>query len=158
MWLPNDGDVDALLAALDAETFAAVGAPRQGQLWLPRFKVLNSSRCLTQSDVIRRSDVCATQLDWGFTDVLGLLGDMPQPLALFGHRLVVDSIHHKAVVSIDETGSEAAAVTVVALATCARAPAPPTPPFSVRADRPFLFAIEHRRLGPLFVGKLMSMS
>jgi serine protease inhibitor len=59
---------------------------------------------------------------------------------------------HRARVDLDERGTRAAAVTVVTVrATSARLD--PPPPFDLRLDRPFLWAIEHRPTGTLlFLG------
>jgi serpin B len=63
--------------------------------------------------------------------------------------LSIDQAVHRANITVDERGTEAAAVTGIAMPTAARMP----PNLVVRADRPFAFAVVHRptRL-PLFVG------
>jgi len=50
-------------------------------------------------------------------------------------------------IEVDEEGTEAAAVTAVMLNESL-----PPPPFVFRADRPFVFAIQKRGIGLLFVG------
>jgi serine protease inhibitor len=56
---------------------------------------------------------------------------------------------HRANITVDEWGTEAAAVTGLAFEVSA----PVQPPVVVRADRPFAFAIVHRPTGaPLFIG------
>lgn len=64
--------------------------------------------------------------------------------------LYVSQALHRANITVDEYGSEAAAVTAAAIApTSAR----PEPPVSFHADRPFAFAIVHAATGaPLFYG------
>lgn len=58
----------------------------------------------------------------------------------------------RARVDVDEQGTRAAAVTV-ALAAAVSAVLNPPPPFDLRLDRPFLWAIEHRATGTLlFMG------
>ncbi|MFI6508009.1 serpin family protein [Streptosporangium sp. NPDC050855] len=58
---------------------------------------------------------------------------------------------HRATVTVDEWGTEAAAVTGLAFPVMAPAP----PDVEVRADRPFAFAIVHRpTLTPLFLGQV----
>jgi serpin B len=55
-------------------------------------------------------------------------------------------------VDLDEQGTRAAAVTV---ATVIAVSAPLDPPFDVRVDRPFVWAIEHRSSGTLlFLGRV----
>ena len=70
----------------------------------------------------------------------------PPPLFLSGAR-------HKAVIEIDETGTEAAAATSIGMAGAA-APNPNQPkPFSFIANRPFLLALRDNQSGALlFVG------
>jgi len=53
--------------------------------------------------------------------------------------LQVDDIIHKAVIKVDEKGTEAAAATAIKMTRCAMIPRKSTPPFIV--DRPFVFAI-----------------
>lgn len=76
----------------------------------------------------------------GFT----ALGDLPA----FGPEAFVDQAIHRANVTVDESGTEAAAVTGIAIRVSA-----PQVEAVVRADRPFTFAVVHRPTGtPLFVG------
>ncbi|MBG0812796.1 serpin family protein [Planomonospora sp. ID82291] len=94
---------------------------------------------------------------WDFSTGL----DLKEPLERLGLRssgypgiadgLFLDRAVHKATVTVDEWGTEAAAVT--GLAFPAAAPAPAEAVF--RADRPFAFAIVHRpTLVPLFLGQV----
>ncbi|MGH3786360.1 MAG: serpin family protein [Pseudonocardiaceae bacterium] len=63
--------------------------------------------------------------------------------------LGLDQAVHRANITVDEWGTEAAAATGLAFALSM----PPPPQFVVRADRPFAFTIVHRPTGaPLFVG------
>jgi len=69
--------------------------------------------------------------------------------------LFIGAVVHKAFVAVDEKGTEAAAATVVMMAAGA-APRPETPKV-VRADRPFLFLIRHRKSGcVLFMGRVLA--
>jgi serpin B len=66
-------------------------------------------------------------------------------------QLFISLVLHKAFVSVDEQGTEAAAATA-ALMSRTSAPAEPTVEF--RADHPFLFLIRHRETGViLFIGR-----
>lgn len=73
--------------------------------------------------------------------------------AMDGKRdLYISDVIHKAYVSVDETGTEAAAATAVIMRTTAM-PAEPVP-FDV--DRPFIFVIRDEPTGTvLFVGRVM---
>ncbi|GAA3794426.1 serpin family protein [Sphaerisporangium flaviroseum] len=63
--------------------------------------------------------------------------------------LVLDQVVHRANITVDEWGTEAAAVTGMAFIVSAR----PSPAAEVRADHPFAFAIMHGPTSaPLFVG------
>jgi serpin B len=64
-------------------------------------------------------------------------------------RLGLDQAVHRANITVDEWGTEAAAATGLAFIVSM----PPPPQFVVRADRPFAFAIVHQPTGaPLFIG------
>jgi len=127
--VPKSGTIDALIASIDEATlFAPVVSTMQGEIYLPRFS-----------------------LDWGFGQLYpNVVGPLP---TFFNGTVSVMSVDHKAVIDIDESGSTAAAVTAVVLANAVLI----EPRFTVRADRPFLFSIEHVDIGPLFVGKVASL-
>jgi serpin B len=77
-------------------------------------------------------------------------GTPPEPL-------YIGAVLHKAFVSIDEKGTEAAAATVVEMAAGA-APPEEEPP-DVRINRPFLFAIRDTESGTLlFLGRVLDPS
>jgi serine protease inhibitor len=64
-------------------------------------------------------------------------------------RLTLDQAVHRANITVDEWGTEAAAVTGLVFTTSGQS----APPLVVRADRPFAFAIVHQPTGaPLFIG------
>ncbi|HEX8538282.1 MAG TPA: serpin family protein, partial [Cystobacter sp.] len=64
--------------------------------------------------------------------------------------LVISSIEHKAFVSVNEKGTEAAAATAVVAG-------PPSIPEPFFVDRPFLFLIEHvSTRNVLFLGRYMT--
>lgn len=66
-----------------------------------------------------------------------------------GRKIYINSVIQKAVVQVDEEGTEAAAATGVEM----RITAVPANTFSVIANRPFLFAIVHAPTGTvLFAG------
>jgi serpin B len=68
-------------------------------------------------------------------------------------RLFIKAVIHKAFVSVDEEGTEAAAATAVVVA--ATGVPRPEEPVIFRADRPFLYLIRHRATGAiLFLGRL----
>ena len=67
--------------------------------------------------------------------------------------LFINEIKHKSYIDVNETGTEAAAVTSAGFATTSFREEPPTVPFIV--DRPFLFAITDTQTGViLFLGEV----
>ncbi|WP_449063593.1 serpin family protein [Planomonospora algeriensis] len=94
---------------------------------------------------------------WDFSTAL----DLKEPLERLGLRstgysgiadgLFLDRAAHTANITVDEWGTEAAAVTGLAFPSAALPPAEAV----FRADRPFAFAIVHRpTLVPLFLGQV----
>ena len=77
----------------------------------------------------------------GLTDLTNFGG-------ISGSGLSVSDAIHRANITVDEQGTEAAAVTGIAIAICGGCGPP-----AVRADHPFAFAIVHRPTKtPLFIG------
>ncbi len=92
------------------------------------------------------------------------LADMGMPIAfspsdadfsgMTGNRdLFISEVVHKAFVSVDEAGTEAAAATAVIMSLTAV----PEPPVEVTIDRPFIFLIRDIKTGAiLFVGRVLN--
>lgn len=79
-----------------------------------------------------------------FTDRADLTG--------IGLNLYIEKAVHRANITVDEDGTEAAAVTGVGVGVTS---APPAPQVVVTVDHPFAFAIVHTRTGvPLFMGRV----
>lgn len=101
-------------------------------------------------------------LAWG-TDLLGTLrslgltrtmGSSPDFGGAVEQKIWVNQIAHRTVFEMDETGTEAAAVTMAGDAAAA-APSKPPKPFVFRADRPFGLIVRENRAGaPLFMGRV----
>lgn len=69
--------------------------------------------------------------------------------AMADEPVSIDQAVHRANITVDEWGTEAAAITALAFAVSA----PPEPEATVRADHPFAFVVVHTPTGtPLFVG------
>jgi serpin B len=98
---------------------------------LPRFKI--------DSGIVELMDVLDASFDLGLIKREGggflEIADRPD--------LHVDSVLHRAVISVDEEGTEAAAATAVIVAQRAM----PRPARVLKFDRPFVFAIEHAATG-----------
>ncbi|MBB2914339.1 serpin B [Streptosporangium becharense] len=136
MWvlLPEAGGSPVGLLAPEVMTrVAAELEERQVELALPRW------------DFSTRLDLLES------LSALGLTGTDYSGIA---EEIFLEQAIHRAAVTVDERGTEAAAVT--ALASAPTGPPPPPPkPVRVRADRPFAFAIVHRpTLMPLFIGQV----
>ena len=73
--------------------------------------------------------------------------------------LSVSDVTHKAVIEVNEEGSEAAAVTVVALVTKSAGPDFVRPPIRMNFDRPFYFIIQDKLHNiNLFMGRVVDPS
>ena len=92
-----------------------------------------------------------------------VLANMGMPIAFSGDAdfsgmtgnkdLSIDEVIHKAFVSVDEAGTEAAAATAVIM----RLTAAPEEPVAVTVDRPFIYLIRHIETGSiLFIGRVMN--
>jgi serpin B len=93
-----------------------------------------------------------TLMDLGMTDAFN--PDTADFSGMTGNRefYISDAIH-KAFVSVDEKGTEAAAVTAIAMA----ASAAPSGPVDFTADRPFIFLIQDIETGAiLFIGRVVN--
>ncbi|MBB2913115.1 serpin B [Streptosporangium becharense] len=133
MWvlLPRPGGSPAALLAPEVMTQVATGLrERSVRLALPRW------------DFSTSLDLARSLGELGLTQT-----DYPGIVEGAALRQAV----HRATVTVDEWGTEAAAVTGLAFTVTAPAPAET----EVRADRPFAFAIVHRpTLTPLFIGQV----
>ncbi|MCD6567663.1 MAG: serpin family protein [Dehalococcoidia bacterium] len=97
---------------------------------------------------------------FGLTDTLKAMGmpvafsDTADFSGMTGNRdLFISDVVHKAFVSVDEAGTEAAAATAVVMGLTAM----PDPPVEVTVDCPFIFLIRDIETGTvLFVGRLMN--
>ena len=66
--------------------------------------------------------------------------------------LFISDVIHKAFVSVDEAGTEAAAATAVIMAATSM----PAQPIAVTVDRPFIFLIRDNKTGAiLFIGRVL---
>ena len=152
--LPDAGQTtEAAAARLTPEHFARWAklgetARIEVTLTLPKFKIQGGSTALagplktlglsTAFDVPRHS----ANFD----------GIAPRRLDLDDYLFIAD-VFHQTFVAVDETGTEAAAATAVALVVPVSVRI--VPHVNVRVDRPFLFAIQHRATGTcLFLGRV----
>jgi len=140
--LPRDGQFTAFEESLDAgRASAIIGALEQRQvaLTMPQFEF--------ESEFKLKPALSALGMPGAFTeaaDFSGMTG---------GHDLFISEVVHKAFVSVDEAGTEAAAATAVIM----KLTAIPEPPVEFTADRPFIFLIRDIETGAiLFLGRVLN--
>lgn len=140
--LPAAGRFEGFASALDAQRVASIlkdTNPQEVHLTMPRFTYESGFRL--------KETLAAMGMPAAFTaaDFSGMDGT---------RTLFIDDVIHKAFVSVDEAGTEAAAATAVVVARAA-----PTPPKQVTVDRPFVFMIRDIETGAiLFVGHVVNPS
>lgn len=126
--LPRDGDADALLSGMTSERFAQIldsMSEQTGKLLLPRFE-LNSDYELTEA----LTKLGVPLFDSANPPITGLAD---------GEDLFISSSLHQATIKVDEKGTTAAAVTVQMMSRTALTL--PTEPFTMTADKPFVFIL-----------------
>ena len=114
---------------------------RQVTLAMPRFEF--------ESDFSLREALVALGMPVAFSGEADFSG-------MTGNRdLFIADVIHKAFVSVDEAGTEAAAATAVVMPTAM----PPEEPVEVTVNRPFVFLIHDIETGTiLFVGRVVNPS
>jgi len=141
--VPDEGTFDSFDASLTSEVFDGIVAslaPRSIALGLPKFEFTYAASLVDPLIRLGMTDA----FDADRADFSGITG---------APDLFVSDVLHKAFVSVDEAGTEAAAATAVLF----RATGIPAEPLAVTVDRPFLFVIRDRPTGSvLFVGRVVS--
>jgi len=148
--LPDDGEFEDFESALDAETYADILSalePQEVALGMPRLEYeFNLS-------------LSGTLADMGMTDAFsGDAADFSGMANLdeAGENLFISDVLHKAFVKVDESGTEAAAATVVIMEALS---AMPVEPIELTIDRPFIFTITDLRSDSiLFIGRVLDPS
>jgi serine protease inhibitor len=131
--------INEFIASLDAEKWNiiknSISEREQVQLQLPRFKLEYGIKNLNDSPT-------ALGMGKAFTDTADFSG--------IREDICISRVLHKAVIEVNEEGSEAAAATVVEIRETAA-----VEPLAFIADRPFVFIISDDDTGTiLFMGKL----
>ena len=139
--LPKAGvttqDVLTQLTAQNWESSLAAMRQRQVDVYLPRFKVENTFSLIEVLETMG--------MPVEFTDNADFSG-------ISDERLFISNVVHKTYVTVDEEGTEAAAVTSVEFTTTS-IEVPVTP--VVNVDRPFIFVIREKSTGAiLFIAKM----
>jgi serpin B len=142
--LPDSGQFESFENSLSTETVAAIIESldyQQVNLTMPKFEFESS---FSLSEVL--SALGMPIAFSGSADFSGMTGN---------RDLYISEVVHKAFVSVDEEGTEAAAATAVIMPTSA----PPEPPVEFTIDRPFIFLIRDIETGTiLFVGRTLNPS
>ena len=142
--LPNNGEFEDLESTLDADLVDAITNDlkyRKVTLTMPKFEY--------DSDFSLVDTLAAMGMPVAFSTAADFSG-------MTGYRdLFISDILHKAFVSVDEAGTEAAAATAVIMSLTAA----PEQPVEVTLDRPFIFLIRDIETGAvLFVGRVANPS
>ena len=140
--LPDDGiSVEKVLSGLDGKAWSDIHAALSKELvdlMIPRFE--------TSSDLDINSILKKLGIRTAYDSIKADFSNFSSA------QLWIDTVKHIANISVDEKGTEAAAVTVAMMAGAT--PDAPKPQFiEFHADRPFIFAITEKTTGAiLFLG------
>jgi len=140
--LPGDGQFETFESSMDYEMIEDIISDlsyQQVNVTIPKFEF--------ESEFSLKKALMAMGMPIAFSadaDFSGMTGN---------RDLAIDDVLHKAFVSVDEAGTEAAAATAVVMTLTAV----PTPPVVVMVDRPFIFLIRDIETGTiLFVGRVLN--
>lgn len=147
IFLPNEGkSLAAFLAQLNRENWERWRngfVNKEGDIQIPRFKIEFEK---TLNDTLK-----AMGMEIAFDESRADFSGMWNPAG--GERLFIQQVKQKAVVDVNELGTEAAAVTSVEVGVTS-APIP-SERFTFIADSPFFFVIQDHETGAiLFMGTL----
>ena len=140
--LPASGDFEAFEAGLQAQQVSDIVSdlqPTEVVLTMPGFEF--------DSEFSLKDTLTEMGMPTAFTEAADFSG-------MAGTRdLCISEVLHKAFVSVDEAGTEAAAATAVIVGETAM----PEQPVEVTVDRPFIFLIRDIETGAvLFVGRVLN--
>ena len=144
VFLPDPGSSpEKLLKIMNGDNWRRVTIPgfdhRQGRLVLPKFKLENTLELKTP--------LIALGMRQAFDSKKANFSEM------FADSHHLSDVRQKAFVEVNEEGTEAAAVTALAVPASSALILDPPKPFEMIVDRPFLFAIVDARTGMiLFMG------
>jgi serpin B len=143
IFLPQDGHFEAFEEALDAKQVNAIVnalEQRQVALTMPKFEF--------ESAFNLKKTLMEMGMPVAFSEGADFSG-------MTGRRdLFISEVVHKAFVSVDEAGTEAAAATAVIMKLTAM----PAAPVEVTVNRPFIFLIRDIETGTiLFLGRILEL-
>lgn len=139
--LPDEGiNIDQFAAGLTQQQWDGLVSnldSTEVDLYIPKFKLEYKKKL--------NDELIAMGMGIAFSEFADFSRIADKPLA-------ISEVKHKTFVEVNEEGTEAAAVTSVAIALTAM-PSNPT----MRIDHPFLFAIREHKSGTiLFIGKIIN--
>ncbi len=140
--LPGDGQFETFASAMDYQMIQDIISDfekQQVSLTMPRFEF--------ESEFSLKQALTTMGMPIAFSTAADFSG-------MTGNRdLFIDDVLHKAFVSVDEAGTEAAAATAVVMTLTAV----PGPPVEVTVERPFIFLIRDIETGTiLFMGRVLN--
>jgi serpin B len=142
LWVPDLGKFEAFEAGLTGEQITAIRdqlGSEEVNLQMPKFEFETSTNANDPLRTLEMSDAFDPEL----ADFSGMTQE---------EELYITDVLHKATITVDENGTEAAAATAVIMGIKS---AMPGEPISLTIDRPFLFTIEHQPTGTiLFMGRV----
>jgi serpin B len=134
--LPKNGDAIGLISSMTNDYFEQIqqdSTLATGKLLLPRFSIEGDAMDL--QDALIALGVPLFDTSGGGT-ITGLIKeDIP---------LYLSSAVQKALIRVDEKGTTAAAVTVLAIEATSAGPSEPTKPFEMICNKPFVFVLYDR--------------
>jgi len=147
--MPDPGQLESFERSLDAERIEALLGEMQGGeviLTMPTFE-FHSHFSLAATLSSMGMPLAFSRDEADFSRILGR------------QWLYIDGILHKAWVSVDEKGTEAAAATGTLLAAPSLDPPKPPKPVEITIDHPFVFFIRDTETGTiLFIGRVVDPS
>ncbi|NXF01499.1 IPSP inhibitor, partial [Smithornis capensis] len=140
--LPRDGKMKQVEDALSKETVCKWDnrlMTRRLNLQLPKFSI---SGCYNVKEVLKELGI--TEVFSGSANLSGISGS---------HNLEVSEAIHKALLEVDESGTEAAGATALIFTRGSRHPRPSV---TIKFNRPFIILISDKQTGTtLFMGKIV---
>jgi serpin B len=134
-------DLESSLTAEGLSDVMTKLTQQEAQVYLPKFKMQGEYQLVKPL------------ANLGMTDAFNSSADFSAMTS--AEKLYVNSVIHKTYIAVDEAGTEAAALTAMAVGAMAMRVHPETQPMIFRADHPFLFVLRHRPTGAiLFLGRI----
>jgi len=143
LMVPGEGEFKAVESSLTADEFRAALQQMSSErvnLQMPKFDF--------ESSIEANDPLKALGIQKAFDSEAADFSNITDPTSLY-----ISDVLHKATITVDEKGTEAAAATAVIMGLTSM---PMGDPIQLTIDRPFMFAIEHQPTGTmLFMGRVV---